>query len=99
MDAGAVLGALAVCVHAALPSFQVPERAGRLRVVTLAFVRRVHRERAVVQVWTVDAPDDIQRLLALGVDGIISDRPDLAVVARDAFTNTRGQTPFKRSED
>lgn len=66
-------------------AFQVPERAGRLEVVTPAFVRQVHRERAVVQVWTVDAPDDILRLLALGVDGIISDRPDLAVRARDAF--------------
>lgn len=66
-------------------AFQVPERAGRLHVVTAAFVRRAHRERALVQVWTVDAPDDVRRLLALGVDGIISDRPDLAVPARDAF--------------
>ena len=80
-------------------AFQVPERAGRLRVTTPAFVRRVHREHAVVQVWTVDAPDDIQRLFALGVDGIISDRPDLAVRARDAFVKTGGQTPFKPSED
>lgn len=66
-------------------AFQVPERAGRLRVVTPAFVRRAHRERAVVQVWTVDAPDDIRRLLTLGVDGVITDRPDLAVAARDSF--------------
>lgn len=66
-------------------AFQVPERAGRLHVVTPAFVRRAHRERALVQVWTVDQPADVQRLLALGVDGIISDRPDLAVPARDAF--------------
>lgn len=80
-------------------AFQVPERAGRLHVVTPAFVRRVHREHAVVQVWTVDAPDDIRRLLALGVDGIISDRPDQAVVARDAFINTGDQTPFLLSTD
>jgi glycerophosphoryl diester phosphodiesterase len=66
-------------------AFQVPERAGRLPVVTAAFVRRAHRERAVVQVWTVDAPEDVRRLLALGVDGVISDRPDLAVPARDAW--------------
>ena len=70
-------------------AFQVPERAGRLRVVTPAFVRRAHRERAMVQVWTVDAPEDIRRLLAIGVDGIISDRPDRAVPARDAFVAAR----------
>ncbi len=80
-------------------AFQVPERAGRLHVVTPAFIRQVHRERAVVQVWTVDAPDDIRRLFALGVDGIISDRPDLAVAARDAFVNTGGQSPFQSPED
>ncbi len=70
-------------------AFQVPERAGRLRVVTPAFVRRAHRERALVQVWTVDAPADIRRLFAMGVDGVISDRPDWAVPARDAFVAAR----------
>jgi glycerophosphoryl diester phosphodiesterase len=70
-------------------AFQVPERAGRLHVVTPAFVRRAHRERAAVQVWTVDAPEDIRRLLAMGVDGVISDRPDWAVPARDAFAATQ----------
>lgn len=66
-------------------AFQVPERAGRLHVVTAAFVRRAHREGAVVQVWTVDTPEDVRRLLTLGVDGVISDRPDLVVPARDAW--------------
>jgi len=27
-------------------------------------------------VWTVNEPADIRRMLAMGVDGIISDRPD-----------------------
>ena len=31
----------------------------------------------MVVVWTVNAPADISRMLELGVDGIISDRPDL----------------------
>jgi glycerophosphoryl diester phosphodiesterase len=66
-------------------AFQVPERAGKLKVVSPAFVRRVHAEGARVQVWVVDDAGDIKRLLSWGVDGIISDRPDLAVAARDEW--------------
>ncbi|MDP1570426.1 MAG: glycerophosphodiester phosphodiesterase [Vicinamibacterales bacterium] len=66
-------------------AFQVPERSGRLRIVSAGFVRQVHREGCVVQVWVVDRPDDAARLLGWGVDGLITDRPDLIVPARDAF--------------
>jgi glycerophosphoryl diester phosphodiesterase len=64
-------------------AFQVPERAGRMRVVSPSFVRRAHAEGQVVQVWVVDDDADIRRLLSWGVDGIISDRPDVAVPVRD----------------
>lgn len=74
---------------AAYRAFQVPERSGRLHVVRPAFVRQAHREGAVVQVWVVDTPADIDRLLDYGVDGVISDRPDLAVPARDAWVAAR----------
>jgi glycerophosphoryl diester phosphodiesterase len=63
---------------AAYKAFQVPERAGGRRVVSKRFVRLAHRAGLVVQVWTVDAPEAIERLLSYGVDGIISDRPDVA---------------------
>ena len=66
-------------------AFQVPERAGRLRVVSPTFVRQAHREGQVVQVWVVDGEADAQRLLTWGVDGLISDRPDLTVPARDRW--------------
>jgi glycerophosphoryl diester phosphodiesterase len=42
-------------------------------------VKLSHQAGLPVQVWTVDEPDDIRRLLDWGVDGIISDRPDVAV--------------------
>jgi glycerophosphoryl diester phosphodiesterase len=58
--------------------FQVPETSGTTRVVSERFVRLAHKAGLVVQVWTVDEPDDIRRLLEWGVDGIISDRPDIA---------------------
>ena len=66
-------------------AFQVPEHAGRMRVVSRTFVRHVHREGHVVQVWVVNERDDIHRLLDWGVDGIISDRPDTAVATRDEW--------------
>ena len=60
-------------------AFQVPETSGSTRVVSPRFVALAHKAGLVVQVWTVDEPDDIRRLLHWGVDGIISDRPDVAV--------------------
>ena len=66
-------------------AFQVPERAGRMRVVSPAFVRHVHREDHAIQVWVVNDPADMRRLLDWGVDGIISDVPDLAVAARNQW--------------
>lgn len=56
---------------------QVPETWKGLRIVTPAFVRAAHARNLPVQVWTVDDPADMRRLLAMGVDGIQSDRPDL----------------------
>lgn len=58
--------------------YQVPEQRGALRVVSPRFVRLAHRAGHKVQVWTVDEAEDIARLLAWGVDAIITDRPDEA---------------------
>ncbi|UOE45083.1 glycerophosphodiester phosphodiesterase [Agromyces larvae] len=60
-------------------ALQVPERAGRLRIVSPALVRAAHAAGVEVHVWTVNEPDDMRRLLALGVDGLVTDRCDLAL--------------------
>ncbi len=59
--------------------FQVPERAGRTRVVSPRFVAAMHRAGLAVQVWTVDTEADARRLLSWGVDALITDRPDVIV--------------------
>jgi glycerophosphoryl diester phosphodiesterase len=59
--------------------FQIPERAGRLRIVSRRFVRCVSRAGLTVAVWTVNEEADIRRLLDWGVTGVITDRPDVAV--------------------
>jgi glycerophosphoryl diester phosphodiesterase len=68
-------------------AFQVPERSGRYRVVSPAFVRQVHREGQVIQVWVVDDPKDATRLLDWGVDGLITDRPDVLVPLRNQWAD------------
>jgi glycerophosphoryl diester phosphodiesterase len=47
------------------------------RDVDAALVSESHGLGLKVVVWTVNKPDDIARMIDLGVDGIISDRPDL----------------------
>jgi glycerophosphoryl diester phosphodiesterase len=68
--------------------YQVPEQAGRIRIVSPRFLRHAHAAGLEVQVWTIDDEADMQRLLEWGADGLISNRPDLAVTVRDAFAGT-----------
>jgi glycerophosphoryl diester phosphodiesterase len=50
-----------------------------LRDMTPQQVARVHRLGRRVHVWTVNAAEDMRRLFAWGVDGIITDDPKLAM--------------------
>ena len=61
---------------------QVPVRQGTLLVTTPKFVERAHRLGVAVHVWTIDEPTEIERLLDMGVDGIMTDRP---TVLRDTL--------------
>lgn len=56
---------------------QVPTRYGRVQVVDGAFVSAAHRRGIAVHVWTVDEREEMGRLLDLGVDGLMTDRPTL----------------------
>ncbi len=48
-----------------------------------AFLRRTARQGRVVHVWTVNRKQDMIDLIVLGVDGLITDDPALAVQVRD----------------
>jgi glycerophosphoryl diester phosphodiesterase len=57
-------------------AFQIPEHSSGLRVLTKRFVKTAHDLNLAVHVWTINETMDMQRLLELGVDGIITDYPD-----------------------
>ena len=54
---------------------QVPVRHGRVPIVDRRFLSRAHRLGLRVHVWTIDDPAEMTRLLELGVDGLMTDRP------------------------
>jgi glycerophosphoryl diester phosphodiesterase len=56
-------------------AYQVPECQGDLVVVDEPFVAAAHRAGKAVHVWTVNETESMERLIGLGVDGIISDVP------------------------
>lgn len=56
---------------------QVPVAQGRVTVVDRRTVAAAHRAGLQVHVWTVNEPEEMRRLLELGVDGLVSDRADL----------------------
>jgi glycerophosphoryl diester phosphodiesterase len=70
--------------HVPYGGFQVPELAQGHRIVSPRFLRQVHDRGLRVHVWTVDDEADMKRLLQWGVDGLITNRPDVAVRIRDA---------------
>jgi glycerophosphoryl diester phosphodiesterase len=65
----------------------VPTSHRGVEIVTRRFVEVAHARGVQVHVWTIDEPEEMHRLLELGVDGLMTDRPS---VLRDVLS-ARGQ--------
>ena len=66
---------------AGIDALQVPVKQGPVRVLSPGLLRAAHERGVEVHVWTVNEADQMRELVELGVDGIITDRTDLAVAA------------------
>jgi glycerophosphoryl diester phosphodiesterase len=98
---GASAGDVAGFVRAALEdkppapgpmALQVPAEVAGRPLVTPRFVEHAHAHGLPVHVWTINDPPEIERLLDLGVDGVMSDFPArvVAALARRASRAKRG---------
>ncbi|MEY2476860.1 MAG: glycerophosphoryl diester phosphodiesterase [Actinomycetota bacterium] len=71
-------------------ALQVPPDYDGTVIVDERFVRRAHEAGLAVHVWTIDDPAEMERLLGVGVDGIMTDRPS---VLAEVLTRTGAPQP------
>jgi len=64
-----------------IDAIQIPLRYGPAKVFTQALLRAANRHDVEVHVWTINDPQTMLRLVSAGVDGIVTDRADLALTA------------------
>jgi len=58
-------------------ALQLPTQIRGVRVVDEKLLRSAHQAGLQVHVWTVNEVQEMKRLLDLGVDGLVTDRPDI----------------------
>lgn len=66
-------------LFAGIDALQIPQRSGIVPVLTGPLLRAAHRNNVAVHVWTINDPKTMRMLVAKGVDGIITDRADIAL--------------------
>jgi glycerophosphoryl diester phosphodiesterase len=85
---GDVLGFVRTALEGGAPppepmALQIPADFGGRPLVTPALVRHAHAHDVQVHVWTINEPAEMEALLDLGVDGIVTDYPErMAEIAR-----------------
>ena len=58
-------------------AYQIPIQWNGLNVVSRYFIHAANLLGQEVHVWSINDPDEMRRLISLGVDGIVTDRPDI----------------------
>ena len=76
-------------------ALQLPRSTRGVRVIDRRLIDAAHSRGLQVHVWTVNNPVEMAELLDLGVDGLITDRPDLlkeVLIDRGEWDPTPGST-------
>jgi glycerophosphoryl diester phosphodiesterase len=68
---------LEALVSPAYEALQVPVEHRGIKLVTPRFVRAAHSRGVRVDVWTINDVAEMNQLLDLGVDVIMTDRPEV----------------------
>jgi glycerophosphoryl diester phosphodiesterase len=79
------LGVLVRAVLRSVDAVQVPQKAMGLTITTRRMIRALHSAQVEVHVWTINDAATMSALLDLGVDGIVTDRADIAMRIVDAL--------------
>ena len=64
-------------IVAGVDAFQIPTGKAGIRFTSSTFIQRLKKNGTEVHFWTINDPVEAKRLVALGADGIVSDRVDL----------------------
>jgi glycerophosphoryl diester phosphodiesterase len=72
-----VAARLGKVVRSEAAALQLPRQSRGVQVVNRQLVDAAHSAGLQVHVWTVNDPNEMEELLDLGVDAVITDRPDL----------------------
>jgi glycerophosphoryl diester phosphodiesterase len=56
-----------------------PAESMNIPIMTRRFIREAHAKNVAVEPWTVNDPELMKQYIEWGVDGIITDRPDLMI--------------------
>jgi glycerophosphoryl diester phosphodiesterase len=71
------LAGLSAAYSPKAPALQIPYRFGDYQLATSALIQAAHRRNLRTHVWTINDEARMRELIAAGIDGIITDRPDL----------------------
>ena len=59
-----------------------------ITIVSNRFVKKVHALNKLIHVWTIDEKEEMFKLIDLGVDGLMTDKPTVlkkAMLERNLF--------------
>lgn len=67
-----------------ISALQIPTSFRGINLVRKRLIKAAHSMDIAVHYWTVNSPEKMKRLIELGVDGIITDRPDILIELLDS---------------